>query len=329
MLYRRLGSSGLKLSAMGFGSWVRFGTSIGRNQARELIAQAFDAGVNFFDNAETYANGEAERIMGDVLADLRLPRDAWCVSSKVYFGAVDHPAPTQKGLSRKHVIEACEQALRRLRVEHLDLYYCHRPDPDTPIEETVRAMDALIRQGKVLYWGTSEWPAEAIREAADIARANGLHPPTMEQPEYNLLHRERVEVEYAPLYPAIGLGTTIWSPLASGLLTGKYNDGVPDGSRMATPGYEWLARRMATPEGAAKLERARRFAALAKELGEKPAQLAIAWCLHNPHVSSVILGASRPEQLRENLGALAVFEKLDAGTVARIEAATAWESRAP
>ena len=323
MHYRRLGSSGLQLSALGFGAWVTFGNQIGRSQARELIAQAFDAGVNFFDNAETYANGEAERIMGDVLADLRLPRDAWCVSSKVYFGAVDHPAPTQQGLSRKHVIEACEQALRRLRVDHLDLYYCHRPDPDCPIEETVRAMDALIRQGKVLYWGTSEWPADAIREAANIARANGLHPPTMEQPEYNLLHRERVETEYAPLYSDIGLGTTTWSPLASGLLTGKYNDGLPADSRLRTPGYEWLARRLSTDEGAARLAKARRFTALAAELGEKPAQLAIAWCLRNPRVSSVILGATRPEQLRENLGALALIDKLDADTFARVEAAVA------
>jgi voltage-dependent potassium channel beta subunit len=323
MQYRRLGSSGLKLSALGFGAWVSFGNQIGRSQARELIAQAFDAGVNFFDNAETYANGEAERIMGDVLADLRLPRDAWCVSSKVFFGAVDHPAPTQKGLSRKHVIEACEQALKRLRVDHLDLYYCHRPDPDTPIEETVRAMDTLIRQGKVLYWGTSEWPAEAIAEAARIARANGLTPPTMEQPEYNLLHRERVEREYAPLYESIGLGTTTWSPLASGLLTGKYNDGLPEGSRMRTPGYEWLARRLSTPEGQAKIERARRFTALAKELGENPAQLALAWCLRNPRVSCVILGATKPEQLSDNLGALAVLERLDAATAKRIEAATA------
>jgi voltage-dependent potassium channel beta subunit len=320
MQYRRLGSSGLKLSALSFGAWVTFGTSIGRSQARELISRAFDAGVNFFDNAEVYSNGEAERIMGDALADLRLPRDAWCVSSKVYFGSVKDPAPTQKGLSRKHVIEACEQALRRLRVDHLDLYYCHRPDPETPLEETVRAMDHLIRQGKVLYWGTSEWSAEAIRSAARIARANGLHAPTMEQPEYNLLHRDRVEKEYAPLYAEIGLGTTIWSPLASGLLTGKYDHGIPDDSRMRTPGYEWLARRLSTPEGEAQLERARRFSALAKELGEKPAQLAIAWCLRNPHVSSVILGASRPEQLRENLGALGLVDRLDADVVARIEA---------
>jgi len=323
MQYRRLGSSGLQISALSFGAWVTFGTSIGRSEARALIAQAFEAGVNFFDNAEVYAQGEAERIMGDVLADLRLPRDAWCVSSKVYFGAAADPKPTQRGLSRKHVMEACEQALRRLRVDHLDLYYCHRPDPDTPIEETVRAMDALVRQGKVLYWGTSEWPAAAIAEAARIARANGLTLPTMEQPEYNLLRRERVEDEYAPLYADIGLGTTTWSPLASGLLTGKYNDGMPAGSRLLTPGYEWLQRRLATSEGQARLDRARRFTALAAELGHKPAQLAIAWCLRNPNVSSVILGASRPSQLQENLGALALAGHLDDEVVRRIEAAVA------
>lgn len=323
MEYRRLGSSGLKLSALSFGAWVTFANQLDRGQARALIAQAFEAGINFFDNAETYANGEAERIMGDVLADLRLPRDAWCVSSKVYFGAHDHPAPTQKGLSRKHVIEACEQALRRLRVEHLDLYYCHRPDPETPIAETVGAMDSLIRQGKVLYWGTSEWPAESIAEAARIAAERGWYAPTMEQPEYNLLHRDRVEVEYAPLYASLGLGTTTWSPLASGVLTGKYAAGIPADSRMATPGYEWLARRLASPEGQARLERVRRFAALAAEIGAKPAQLAIAWCLRSPHVSSVILGASRAEQLRENLGALALSAQLDAATWMRVEVAAA------
>lgn len=323
MEYRRLGTSGLKLSALSFGAWVTFGSAVGRGEARELIAAAFDRGVNFFDNAETYANGEAERIMGDVIADLRLPRDAFCVSSKVFFGAAEQPGPTQKGLSRKHVFEACHDALRRLRVDHLDLYFCHRADPDTPIEETVSAMDALIRQGKVLYWGTSEWPAAAIREAAKIARAHHLHAPTMEQPQYNLLHRERVELEYAPLYAEFGLGTTIWSPLGSGLLTGKYNDGVPDDSRLATPGYEWLQRSLQGAEGEARLAKARRFVALARELGIPPAQLAIAWCLKNPRVSTVILGASRVAQLEENLGALAVAERLDAEMLARIEAATA------
>ena len=220
MQYRRLGSSGLQLSALSFGAWVTFGNQIGRSEARELIAAAWDHGINFFDNAEGYADGEAERVMGDVLADLRLPRDGWCVSSKVFFGATGTPSPTQRGLSRKHVHDACHGALKRLRVDYLDLYYCHRPDPDAPVEETVWAMDALVRQGKVLYWGTSEWPAPAIREAHKIARTHHLHAPTMEQPQYNLLHRERVELEYAPLYAEYGMGTTIWSPLASGLLTG-------------------------------------------------------------------------------------------------------------
>jgi voltage-dependent potassium channel beta subunit len=227
MRYRRLGASGLPISALSFGAWVTFGNQVGRGEARELIAAAWDHGINFFDNAETYANGEAERVMGDVLADLRLPRDSWCVSSKVFFGAVDHPRPTQRGLSRKHVHDACDAALKRLRVDYLDLYFCHRPDPDVPVAETVWAMDALVRQGKVLYWGTSEWPAHAIREAHKVARAHNLVAPTMEQPQYNLFHRERVELEYAPLYSEYGLGLTIWSPLASGLLTGKYNAGVP------------------------------------------------------------------------------------------------------
>ena len=323
MQYRRMGSSGLQLSALSFGAWVTFGTKIGRGEARELIAQAFEAGVNFFDNAETYANGEAERIMGDVLADLRLPREAWCVSSKVYFGAVDNPRPTQRGLSRKHVVEACHQALKRLRVEYLDLYYCHRPDPDTPIEETVSAMDALIRQGKVLYWGTSEWPAALIREAAKFARQHGLHAPSVEQPQYNLLHRERVEFEYAPLVAELGLGTTTWSPLASGLLSGKYLDGVPSDSRLNTPGYGWLERSMYGGEREAKTARVRRYLAVAKELGVEPAPLAIAWCLKNPQVTSVILGATSPAQLAQNLSALDVLGKLDDRAVERIEAAIA------
>ncbi|MDQ2971963.1 MAG: aldo/keto reductase, partial [Pseudomonadota bacterium] len=238
MQYRRLGSSGLQLSALSFGAWVTFGTAVERGTARDLLACAYDHGVNYFDNAEVYSRGEAEWIMGDALADLRFPRDSWCVSSKVYFGSAKDPAPTQKGLSRKHVFDACHQALQRLRVDYLDLYFCHRPDPETPIDETVWAMDTLTRQGKVLYWGTSEWPVESIREAHTIARTHHLHAPTMEQPQYNLLHRERVEVEYAPLYREFGMGTTIWSPLSSGVLTGKYGHGVPQGSRLATRGYE-------------------------------------------------------------------------------------------
>jgi voltage-dependent potassium channel beta subunit len=321
MQYRRMGTSGLQLSALSFGAWVTFGTRVGRGEARELIAHAFDAGVNFFDNAETYANGEAERIMGDALADLRLPRDAWCVSSKVFFGSVDAPRPTQRGLSRKHVVEACHQALKRLRVEHLDLYYCHRPDPETPIEETVAAMDGLVRQGKVLYWGTSEWPATAIRQAATFAQRNGLAPPQVEQPQYNLLHRERVEFEYAPLYTELGLGTTTWSPLASGMLTGKYLDGVPSDSRLDLRDYRWLERSVFGGERDARLARVRRFLELARELGAPAAALAIAWCLKNPNVTSVILGATSTAQLAQNLGALDWLERLDAATQARIESA--------
>jgi voltage-dependent potassium channel beta subunit len=317
MQYRRLGSSGLQLSALSFGAWVTFGGQIPRGTARDLIAAAWDHGVNFFDNAETYGNGAAERLMGDVIADLRLPRDSYCVSSKVYFGAVDEPRPTQRGLSRKHVTDACHDALKRLRVDYLDLYYCHRPDPDTPVEETVWAMDALIRQGKVLYWGTSEWPAAAIRTAHDVARENHWYAPVVEQPQYNLLHRERVEVEYAPLYRDFGMGTTIWSPLASGLLSGKYNDGIPADSRLAQRGYEWL-RESVLGAGGARVAKVQALRPLADELGASLAQLAIAWCLLNPHVSTVMLGASRLEQLQQNLGALEVLPKLDGAIAQRM-----------
>ena len=323
MQYRRLGSTGLQLSELSFGAWVTFGGGVGRGEARELIAVAWDAGVNFFDNAETYANGEAERVMGDAIADLRLPRDGYCVSSKVFFGAVDKPRPTQRGLSRKHVLDACHAALKRLRVDYLDLYFCHRPDPDTPIAETVFAMDMLVRQGKVLYWGTSEWPADAILDAHAIARAHGLQPPTMEQPQYNLLHRERVEREYASLYRQYGMGTTTWSPLASGLLTGKYSAGVPADSRMAREGYTWLQRNLQGEEGARRLERARRFVAIARELGVDPAPLAIAWCLRNREVSTVILGASRVGQLHQNLVAPQLVSRFDADIWRQIEATTA------
>lgn len=323
MQYRRLGSSGLQLSALSFGAWVTFGGQIGRSEARNLIAAAYDNGINFFDNAEVYAKGEAEKVMGDVIADLRLPRDGYCVSSKVFFGAVDDPGPTQRGLSRKHVFEACHAALQRLRVDHLDLYFCHRPDPDTPIEETVWAMDALIRQGKVMYWGTSEWSAAQIKEAARIARAHHLHAPTMEQPQYNLLHRTRVELEYAPLYSELGLGTTIWSPLASGLLTGKYNEGVVAESRLGQKENAWLQRMVIGDAASRRIDRVRRFTAVAAELGEKPSQLAIAWCLRNPHVSTVMLGASRTSQLLENLGALELVGRYDESAWARLEVATA------
>ena len=323
MLYRRLGRTGLQVSALGFGSWVTFGNTLGRGEARALITQAFDAGINFFDNAEVYAKGESERIMGDVLADMRFPRDAYAVSSKAFFGSARDPLPMQRGLSRKHLRDACDAALVRLRVDYLDLFFCHRPDPDTSIEETVWVMDQLVRAGKVLYWGTSEWSAEAISDAARIAARHHLVAPSMEQPQYNLLHRDRVEREYAPLYESLGLGTTIWSPLASGLLTGKYAQGIPEGSRMTTPGYEFLQKSMQGKEGDANLAKIGRFTALAAEAGMAPAPLAIAWCLRNPHVSTVILGASRVEQLLQNLEALVLAKTVEDAVWARLEALTA------
>ncbi|MFC7520338.1 aldo/keto reductase [Xanthomonas populi] len=321
MHYRRLGSTGLQLSALSFGAWVTFSKQIGRSEARNLIAAAWDNGINFFDNAEVYERGRAEEVMGDVIADLRLPRDGYCVSSKVFFGAVDSPRPTQRGLSRKHVTDACHAALKRLRVEYLDLYFCHRPDPETPIQETVRAMDALIRQGNVLYWGTSEWSAQQLRDAIAIAEQEHLHAPAPEQPQYNLLHRDRLEREYAPLCEG-GLGTTIWSPLASGLLTGKYNAGVDADSRLGQPGNQWLQNDVLGAPETRRLERARAFCALASELGQSPARLAIGWCLLNPHVSTVILGASRVAQLEENLCALETLTQVDAADWARVEEVT-------
>ncbi|QDW66276.1 aldo/keto reductase [Luteimonas granuli] len=320
MEYRRLGASGLALSALSFGAWTTFGRGVPRGEARDLVAAAWDHGINFFDNAEGYAHGEAERVMGDVIADLRLPRDGFAVSSKVMYGSVADPRPMQRGLSRKHVHDACHGALRRLRVDYLDLYFCHRPDPAVPVVETVATMDALVRQGKVMYWGTSEWPAALIREAHAVARAHHLQPPTMEQPQYNLLHRRRVELEYAPLYAEFGMGATVWSPLASGLLTGKYNDGVPAGSRLA--GDAWLRDVVIGDPGDGRLDRARRFSALAADLGLAPAALAIAWCLRNPHVSTVLLGASRVSQLLDNLDALELAGQVDAGAWGRVEAAT-------
>ncbi|MGN6328144.1 MAG: potassium channel beta subunit family protein [Rhodanobacter sp.] len=323
MQYRRLGKSGLQLSALSFGAWVTFGQQVDRTQAREMLALAHAHGVNFFDNAEIYNHGVAEEVMGDVLADLRFPRDSYCVSSKVFFGSAKNPLPTQRGLSRKHVIEACHQAMQRLRVDYLDLYFCHRADPETPMEETVAAMDTLVRQGKVLYWGTSEWSAENIHEAHRVARENHMYAPVMEQPEYNLLHRERVEVEYAPLYEAYGMGTTIWSPLASGLLSGKYNNGVPPDSRLAQAGYEWL-RDSVLGEGLEKrIGKVRALKTIADDLGVSQVQLALAWCLLNPHVSTVMLGASRLEQLEQNLGAMDVLPRLDAAVAQRIEKAMA------
>ena len=320
MLYRRLGCSGLKISALSFGAWVTFGEQIARDEARNLVAAAWDHGITFFDNAEGYANGRAEQVMGDVIADLRLPRDGFCVSSKVFFGSAADPRPTQRGLSRKHVTDACHAALKRLRVDYLDLYYCHRPDADTPIAETVHAMDTLVRQGKVLYWGTSEWSAAQIGEAVDVARRHNLQGPTMEQPQYNLLHRGRVEQEYAALYADAGLGLTTFSPLASGVLTGKYAAGFAADTRLGRPGMSWLQDLVLGNEPGVRLAQVARYSAFAAERGLPPAALAIAWCLRNPDVSSVILGASRVSQLLQNLQALTLLETVDVDTWQQIEA---------
>jgi voltage-dependent potassium channel beta subunit len=279
---------------------------------------AYDAGVNFFDNAEAYAGGEAETLMGLALKKAGWRRDSYCVSSKVFFGSAPDKRPTQKGLCRKHIWEACYQALNRLQLDYLDLYFCHRPDPQTPIEETVRAMHELVLRGLVMYWGTSEWSAQEIMEAHAVARQHHLTPPTMEQPQYNLFTRDRVEKEYARLYETVGLGTTVWSPLASGLLTGKYLDGVPAGSRMALPGYEWLRQRVEGTEGQDRNRKVRRLIPIAKDLGVPLAQVAIAWCLRNPNVSTVILGASDVRQLQDNLKAQEVVEKLTPAVLEQI-----------
>lgn len=316
MEYRHLGRSGLQVSALSFGAWVTFGKQLDEDMAYQCMKAAFDAGVNFFDNAEVYADGQAEILMGRVIKRAGWKRSDLVISTKIFWGG---KGPNDVGLSRKHIIEGTNAALARLQLDYVDLIFCHRPDIRTPIEETVRAMNYLINQGKALYWGTSEWSAAQIMEAYGIARREHLIPPTMEQPQYNMLHRERVEKEYAPLYREIGLGTTVWSPLASGILTGKYNEGIPAGSRMSLEGYEWLRQRLESPEGQANLEKARRLAPIAAELGCTQAQLALAWCLKNPNVSTVITGASRPEQVVENMAALDVVPKLTDEVMARIE----------
>jgi voltage-dependent potassium channel beta subunit len=317
MTYRRLGRSGLPVSALSFGSWVTFGDQMDLDAATKCMRHAYDAGVNFFDNAEVYAQGESERLMGEALKREGWARDTFVVSTKVFWGGEQ---PTQRGLHRKHVRDGCDAALRRLQVDYLDLYFCHRPDIDTPIEEVVFTMDQLIRAGKVLYWGTSEWSAQQIQEAAGIAKANHLHGPTMEQPQYHMFCRDKVEAEYRPLYESVGLGTTIWSPLASGMLTGKYRDGIPAGSRPTLPGYEWLRKHFENDKGKGIIAKTIELEPIAKDLDCSTAQLAIAWCLVNPNVSTVILGASKLSQLEENLGALEVFPKLTDEFVERIEA---------
>jgi voltage-dependent potassium channel beta subunit len=320
MQYRQLGKTGLKVSALSFGAWVTFGKQIGNPVARKLLHTAYDAGVNFFDNAEAYAEGRAEVVMGAILKRSGWRRSSFLVSSKVFFGA-EGDRPNEDGLSRKHVVEACHAALRRLQVDYLDLYYCHRPDPSVPVEETCRAMHDLIVQGKVLYWGTSEWSIAQIKAAHAVCDELGLHHPVVEQPQYNLFHRRRVEKEYAPLYRGPGLGTTTWSPLGSGLLTGKYNQGVPKGTRLGIAGMGWLQDGILRKPGAdQKLAAVARFAGIAQQLETTLPCLAIAWCLANPHVSTVILGASRVEQLTENLKALDVVDRLAPPVMRQLDA---------
>ncbi|HEY6697606.1 MAG TPA: aldo/keto reductase [Acidimicrobiales bacterium] len=319
MEYRRLGRSGLKLSALSFGSWVSFGPQLDVGRARDCLAAAYEAGVNFFDNAQSYAGGESERIMGQAIAELGWPRHTFLVSSK-YFWGLDDTVNARNTLNRKYLLEAIDPSLERFGLDHLDIVYCHRSDPETPVEETVWAMSDIVSSGRAHYWGTSEWSAADIRAAWEIAERHHLHKPVVEQPEYNLFNRRKVEREYRRLYDEIGLGLTTWSPLASGLLTGKYFDGVPEGSRAALPGYEWLRDFVTDP---ARNDKVQRLGAVAQDLDCSMAQLAIAWCLRHPRVSSVITGASRVEQVHENLAALDVLERLDDATVDRIEKALA------
>ncbi len=313
MRYRRLGSAGIRLSELSLGAWVTYGGQVGEEMATKCTSKAFELGVNFFDNAEAYAGGNAEIVMGNVIKKLELRRSDIVISSKVFWGG---DGPNDTGLSRKHIYEACRKSLKRLQLDYLDLFFCHRPDPNTPIEETVRAMDDLVHQGLVLYWGTSEWNAAEIMRAYGVAKELGLTPPQMEQPQYNMLHRERVEKEYLPLYREIGLGTTIWSPLASGLLTGKYNDGIPPGSRASLDGYSWLREEVITREN---IEKVKALEPIAKELGCTMAQLALAWSRKNDDVSTVITGATKPEQVEENMASSDFVSALKPDVMERIE----------
>mgnify|MGYP000508475019 FL=1 len=316
MEYRFLGKTGLKLSALSYGSWVTFGDQVNEEIAYACMKEAYEAGVNFFDNAEVYSKGKAEIMMGNIIKKAGWKRTDLVISTKIFWGG---EGPNDRGLSMKHIMEGMNASLKRLQMDYVDLVFCHRPDLYTPIEETVWAMNLLIQQGKAFYWGTSEWSASQIMEAYGVARREHLIPPVMEQPEYNMFARQRVEAEYAHLYRTIGLGTTIWSPLASGLLTGKYNEGIPEGSRLSLPGYEWLRQRFQGEAFERKVAAIKRLAGVAKELGCTLAQLAIAWCLKNPNVSTVITGASKPEQVRENMQALEVVPKLTAEVMEKIE----------
>ena len=318
MKYRNLGKSGLKVSELSFGSWITFGNQIDQGTSKELMKTAYDAGINFFDNAEIYAEGRSEEVMGKILKEFGWSRDSYILSSKAFFGirGLESSKPTQTGNNRKHLTEACHQALKRLQVEYLDLFLCHRPDKSTPMEETVRTMNTLIEQGKIFYWGTSEWSAQEIMEAHMVARENHLIGPTLEQPQYNMLHREKMENEFLQIFRTVGLGTTIWSPLASGILTGKYNDGMPDDTRLNLEELNWLKDRNVVEE---KIGKVRQLTQLAKDLDTSMPLLALAWCLKNENVSTVILGASKVSQLEENLKAASVTDKLTKEVMENIE----------
>jgi len=312
-----MGRTGLQLSVLSYGSWVTFAKQIDDSISDRLMSLAYEQGVNFFDNAEVYSRGESERMMGRILKAKDWERSSYVVSSKVFFGwRGEENRPNQKGLSRKHIVEACHEALERLQVEYLDLYFCHRPDRNVPMEEIVRTMNTLIQQGKILYWGTSEWTAAEIAEAHMAARQLGLEGPAMEQPQYNLFERQKMEVDYYTIFRNIGMGATIWSPLASGLLTGKYNNGIPEQSRLGLKGFEWLKDRTLNEE---RIARVRALAAVAEELETSLATLAVAWCIRNPDVTTAILGATKEAQLTENLRALEVYPRLTDKLLARID----------
>jgi voltage-dependent potassium channel beta subunit len=316
MEYKNLGSSGIKVSLLSLGAWVTYGEQVGEDIAKECMFAAREAGINFFDNAESYAQGKAEVVMGNVIKKAGWKRSDLVISTKIFWGG---EGPNDTGLSRKHILEGVNASLKRLQMDYVDLIFCHRPDIYTPIEETVWAMNLVIQQGKAFYWGTSEWNAQQITEAFGVARREHLIPPTMEQPQYHMFHRERVESEYAPLYKNFGLGTTIWSPLASGILTGKYSQGIPQHSRMAMKDYGWLRKQLESEEGKQMIEKVNLLTGIANELGCTMAQLALAWCTKNPHVSTVITGASRAEQVKENVKSLEVAGKLTPDVMERIE----------
>ncbi len=315
MEYTNLGKSGLQISRLSLGSWLTFGKQIGDDVAERLMDIAYENGINFFDNAEIYARGKSEEVMGAILKKKNWSRDSYIVSSKVFFGNGGQ-LPTQKGLSRKHIVEACEQALNRFQLDYLDLFLCHRPDKQTPIEETVWSMHQLIMQGKILYWGTSEWSAQEIMEAHMFAKQNHLIGPIVEQPEYNMFTRQKVEVEFSQVYKTVGLGTTIWSPLASGILSGKYNKDFPSDTRLGMEGMDWLKEKNLTAE---RIDVVKKLSALAADLDMSLPVLGLAWCLKNPNVSTVILGASKEYQLTENLKSLDAKEKLTAEVMEEIE----------